>query len=105
MGGPIDQKADPLDYVETIRWSPRKLADDPAGPRYNGPPGTQPLVMHRINGKRVVDRLFWGYAPVWYRRPPVSNARMDRILDPKKSFWRGPIQHSRMIVPADDWYG
>ncbi|MFA4914348.1 MAG: SOS response-associated peptidase [Burkholderiaceae bacterium] len=104
MCGRIVQKAGPLDYVETIRWNPRKLADDPAGPRYNVPPGTRPLVMHHITGEPVVDRLFWGYAPAWYKRSPVSNARMDTILDPKKSFWRGPIEHGRMIVPADGWY-
>ncbi len=60
--------------------------------------------MHQLDGELAIDRLFWGYTPVWYKRSPVSNARMDTILDPKKSFWRSPIEHGRMIVPADGWY-
>ena len=60
--------------------------------------------MYRLSDQPTVERVFWGYAPVWYKRRPVSNARMDTILAPKKSFWRGPIEHGRMIVPADGWY-
>lgn len=104
MCGRIVQKSGPADYVEMIRWNPRHLAADPAGPRYNVPPGTRPLVMHALGGEPSLARVFWGYAPPWYTRSPVSNARMDTILDPKKSFWRGPIERGRMIVPADGWF-
>jgi len=104
MCGRIVQKSGPADYVEMIRWNPRHLSVDPTGPRFNVPPGTRPLVMHALDGEPSLERLFWGYAPPWYKRSPVSNARLDTILDPKKSFWRGPIEHGRMIVPADGWY-
>jgi len=62
------------------------------------------MVMHRLGDEPTLERVFWGFAPIWYKRSPVSNARIDTILDPKKSFWRGPIEHGRMIVPADGWY-
>lgn len=82
MCGRIVQKAGPLDYVEVIRGKPHRLMADLAGPRYNVPPGTQPLVLHRLDGEPTVERRFWGYAPSWHTRSPVSHARMA----PRRSF-------------------
>ena len=104
MCGRIVQKNTPIDYFEVIRWQPHQLGVDPAGPRYNVPPGTRPLALHCLGGEPTVDRVFWGYAPPWYTRAPVSNARIDTLLDPQKSFWRAPLAHGRMIVPAEGWY-
>src|SRR5690554_6265127 len=102
MCGRIKQASDLDDYMATLRWNPRSLLDD-EGLKYNVPPGTRPLVFHRLgDGEEQADRLFWGYKPPWFKRPPVSNARIDKILA-GASFWRVPIQR-RVIVPADGWY-
>lgn len=104
MCGRIAQKCAPIDYLEAVRWRPNGLEVGPVGPRYNVSPGTRPMVLHLLNGAPAVDRLCWGYAPPWYKRHPVSNARMDTIFDPQKSFWRGPFERGRLLVPADGWY-
>jgi len=103
MCGRIAQSRAVADYLETIAWNSYSLPDV-LGPRYNVPPGTKPLAFHCLAGDPEVSRLFWGYKPLWFKRAPVSNARLDTILDPKKSFWRGPFKHGRMLVPADGWY-
>ncbi len=103
MCGRIVQKRAYTDYLEVIRWNPAALFDGPVGKRFNIPPGTKPLVLHDLDGEQMT-RLFWGYRPPWYKRGPVSNARLDTILDPKKSFWRDPFKRGRVIVPADGWF-
>jgi putative SOS response-associated peptidase YedK len=104
MCGRIAQTSPFHDYVETIRWNPRAVLDAPVGKRFNIPPGTHPAVLHRLDGIEAMARLHWGYKPVWLKRAPVSNARLDTINDPSKSFWRGPFQHGRLIVPANGWF-
>lgn len=102
MCGRISQKNDIADYVETLRWNPRTIVD-PVGARYNVPPGTRPLVMHRLgNGAEQVDRLFWGYKPQWSKKPPASNARLDTVLKGSR-FWK-PLLSRRIVVPAEGWY-
>lgn len=103
MCGRISQKSDYSEYVEIIRWDPNTLGDVLEGPRYNVPPGTRPLVFHRIDdGAEHADRLFWGYKPNWSKRPPVSNARLDTVLR-GSGFWK-PLLTKRIIVPADGWF-
>lgn len=63
MCGRIVQKSGPLDYVERIFPNPRRVFDDPAGPRYNIPPGTRPMAMHRLAGDFELARLPWGWRP------------------------------------------
>jgi putative SOS response-associated peptidase YedK len=105
MCGRIKQsKSDMVDYMETMRQNDYTILAEADGPRYNVPPGTRPAVIHRLDaGKWIMDRLFWGYGPAWYERPPVRNARLDKILA-NSPFWRGPLTHGRVIVPADGWY-
>ncbi len=70
---------------------------------YNVPPGTRPLVFHRLGeGEPETAALFWGYKPPWYKRQPVSNARLDTVLK-GSPFWKS-ILGRRIIVPADGWY-
>lgn len=57
MCGRIVQKSGPLDYVERIFPNPRRVLTDPAGPRYNIPPGTRPLTMYRLAGEIYDDLL------------------------------------------------
>jgi len=103
MCGRISQKGDFSEYVEIIRWNPNAFVDVFEGPRYNVPPGTRPLIFHRLgDGAEHVDRLFWGYKPHWFKRPPVSNARLDTVLK-GSGFWK-PLLTKRIIVPADGWF-
>lgn len=70
---------------------------------YNVPPGTRPLVFHRLDdGRPETAALFWGYKPPRSKRGPVSNARLDTVLK-GSPFWR-PLLGRRIIVPADGWY-
>lgn len=105
MCGRISQAGDLAEYVETIRWTPYSILEDPVGPRYNVPPGTRPLVMHRLggHGHESLDRIFWGYKPAGFKHQPVSNARLAKILD-GSGFWTPLFKRGRIIVPADGWY-
>ena len=61
MCGRIVQKSGPLDYVERIFPNVHKIFSDPA--RYNIPPGTRPLTMHRLAGEFELDRQWWTWRP------------------------------------------
>lgn len=102
MCGRIKQAEEMAEYGRHIGWRIQHVADQ-AGPRYNVPPGTRPIALHRLGGgAEQADRLFWGYKPAWYKRGPVSNARLDTVLKGSR-FWR-PLLSRRIIVPADGWY-
>ena len=53
----IAQSRAVADYLETIAWNSYSLPDS-LGPRYNGPPGTEPLAFHCLAGDPEVTRLF-----------------------------------------------
>ncbi len=102
MCGRIVQKSGPLDYVERIFTNQSQIFADPTGPRFNIPPGTRPLTLHRLaEGTEAMARLPWGY-----KRPDskhfMSNARLETIL---KNGWPCPflIGAGRILVPADGW--
>lgn len=85
MCGRIVQKSGPLDYVERIFTNQSQIFADPTGPRFNIPPGTRPLTLHRLaEGTEAMARLPWGY-----KRPDskhfMSNAKLETIL---KNGWR-----------------
>ena len=102
MCGRISQAGDLADYVEAIGWTP-SLLEDPVGPRYNVPPGTRPLAMHRMgDGDEKLDRLFWGYGPAKAQRT-YSNAQLTALLK-GDGFWQTLLQRGRVIVPVDGWY-
>ncbi|MFY2060236.1 SOS response-associated peptidase [Achromobacter xylosoxidans] len=102
MCGRIVQKSGPLDYVERIFPNPRRVFDDPAGPRYNIPPGTRPMAMHRLAGDFELGRLPWGWRP-HNSKYLMSNARLDKILANAWP-WKLLTAHGRILVPADGWY-
>ena len=103
MCGRVRQAGDGEQYMETLNWNPRVLFDDRDRPRYNVPPGTRPIVLHRLgDGAEHADRLFWGYKPPWYKRGPASNARLDTVLK-GSPFWR-PLLTRRIIMPCEGWY-
>ncbi len=102
MCGRIRQARQPAEYFESIFTDMSKVFNLEPGLRFNVPPGTTPMVIHELASTRLVERQFWGYAPAWYKYSPVSNSRLDKILD-NSPFWRIPMTH-RMIVPADGWF-
>ncbi|MBR8657103.1 SOS response-associated peptidase [Achromobacter sp. Marseille-Q0513] len=102
MCGRIVQKSGPLDYVERIFPNLHRIFDDPAGPRYNIPPGTRPLTMHRLAGAFDLDRQHWGWRPSGSKYL-MSNARLDKI-QANKWPWKLLTGHGRILVPADGWY-
>lgn len=103
MCGRIRQATEPDEYFATIFTDMRKTFDPEPGLRFNVPPGSEPLVIHELTSARTVERQFWGYKPIWYKRKPVINARLDKIVGGSK-FWAPLIEHGRMIVPADGWF-
>ncbi len=103
MCGRIRQAGDGEQYGETLNWNPRSIFDDVKAPKFNVPPGTRPLTLHRLgDGSEQAQRMFWGYKPPWYKRGPASNARLDTVLK-GSPFWR-PLLTRRILVPAEGWY-
>lgn len=100
MCGRIKQ-AEELDWYQIkIGWRPQRVAD--YRPSHNIPPGTAPLILHQQDGEQHVECRHWGYKPTWSTRRPVSDARLDKLLD-DSPFWR-PLRAHRVIIPVDGWY-
>lgn len=103
MCGRVQQAEDPGYYFDRVKWSLADSAMPEYKPSPNVPPGTRPLVLHRLgDGAEHADTLFWGYKPPWYKRGPASNARLDTVLK-GSPFWK-PLLTRRIIVPVDGWY-
>src|SRR5690606_26637247 len=103
MCGRIRQARHLREYEEHLRWNPRTALDVADGLKYNVPPGTRPVALHRLgDGAEQADRLFWGYKPHWYKRPALANANLTTVLR-GSGMWK-PILPNRIIVPADGWY-
>lgn len=106
MCGRISQRRTPEDYVRALGWNSADGLDLGTGPAYNIPPGTTPLLMHRLpEGGHHVDRLHWGYRPPWAAErgiPLAINARLEKAASGRffSPLWRA----GRVIVPADGWY-
>lgn len=75
-------------------------------PGWNVPPGTSPLLMHRLgDGEPRIDRVNWGYRPTWAADkgiPIAINARIEKAAT--GPFFRTLWKSGRAIVPADGWY-
>lgn len=101
MCGRIVHKRNRGDYLEGLIRAPRAdelFPPDPAGPRYNVPPGSRPLALHQF------ERIFWGYKPVNWRKPAISNAKIETIAAGRWPWAWLMKQNGRTIVPADGWY-
>lgn len=50
----------------------------------------------------TLDPVFWGYAPGWWDKPPLINARVETAATSRmfKPLW----QHGRAICFADGWF-
>jgi putative SOS response-associated peptidase YedK len=79
-----------------IPYDPQPVA------RYNVAPGTRVLLLSERADRLHLDPVVWGYAPGWWDKAPLINARVETAAASRmfKPLW----QHGRAIVFADGWY-
>ncbi len=72
---------------------------EPIG-RFNVAPGTKVLLLIERDEQLHLDPVIWGYAPGWWDKPPLINARSETAATSRmfKPLW----QHGRAICFADD---
>lgn len=78
----------------------RDIAYDPEPiGRYNVSPGTKVLLLSERDEQLHIDPVFWGYAPGWWDKAPLINARVETVATSRmfKVLW----QHGRAICFAD----
>lgn len=70
--------------------------------RYNVAPGTKVLLLNEHDDLLHLDPVHWGYAPGWWDKPALINARVETAATSRmfKPLW----QHGRAIVFADGWF-
>ncbi|QDI08855.1 hypothetical protein electrica_02746 [Klebsiella electrica] len=81
----------------------RDIAYDPEPiGRYNVAPGTKVLLLSERSEQLHLDPVHWGYAPGWWDKPPLINARVETAATSRmfKALW----QHGRAICFADGWF-
>lgn len=74
---------------------------EPIG-RYNVAPGTKVLLLNEREAQLHLDPVHWGYAPGWWDKAPLINARVETAASSRmfKPLW----QHGRAVVFADGWF-
>ncbi|MEQ0330884.1 SOS response-associated peptidase [Klebsiella sp. GB_Kp056] len=79
-----------------ILWDPVPIG------RYNVAPGTKVLLLSERNEQLHLDPVHWGYAPGWWDKSPLINARVETAATSRmfKPLW----QHGRAICFADGWF-
>lgn len=84
------------DAEHDIAWDPVPIG------RYNVAPGTKVLLLSERDEVLHLDPVFWGYAPGWWSKPPLINARVETAAASRmfKPLWL----HGRAIVFADGWF-
>ena len=81
----------------------RHIAYDPEPiGRYNVAPGTKVLLLSECDELLHNDPVLWGYAPGWWDKPPLINARVETAATSRmfKHLW----QHGRAICFSDGWF-
>ncbi len=81
----------------------RDIAYDPEPiGRYNVAPGTKVLLLSERDEQLHLDTVHWGYAPGWWDKPPLINARVETAASSRmfKPLW----QHGRAICFSDGWF-
>ncbi|EJM8988456.1 SOS response-associated peptidase family protein, partial [Salmonella enterica] len=70
--------------------------------RYNVAPGTKVLLLSERDEQLHLDPVIWGYAPGWWDKAPLINARVATAASSRmfKPLW----QHGRAICFADRWF-
>lgn len=74
---------------------------EPIG-RYNVAPGTKVLLLSERDDKLGLDPVHWGYAPGWWNKSALINARVETAATSRmfKPLW----QHGRAVCFADGWF-
>ena len=74
---------------------------EPIG-RFNVAPSTKVLLLSERDEKLHLDPVIWGYAPGWWDKAPLINARSETAATSRmfKPLW----QYGRAICFADGWY-
>lgn len=69
---------------------------------YNVAPGTKVLILSERDHLLHLDPVIWSYAPGWWDKPPLINARVETAATSRmfKPLW----QHGRAICFADGWF-
>ena len=70
--------------------------------RYNVAPGTRVLLLSERDEQLHLDPVIWGYAPGWWDKLPLINARVETAATSRmfKPLW----QHGRAICFSDGWF-
>ena len=70
--------------------------------RFNVAPGTRVLLLSECDEQLHLDPVHWGYAPGWWDKPPLINARVETAASSRmfKPVW----QHGRAVCFADGWF-
>lgn len=104
MCGRFTQIQSREDYLEFLAGEIEKdIAYDPEPiARYNVAPGTKVLLLNNRDDALHLDPVHWGYAPGWWDKAPLINARVETAATSRmfKPLWN----HGRAIVFADGWY-
>ncbi|TDX19826.1 putative SOS response-associated peptidase YedK [Buttiauxella sp. BIGb0552] len=92
------------DYLEFLAEEVGKdiaYDPDPIG-RYNVAPGSKVLLLNNRDDTFHLDPVVWSYAPGWWNKPPLINARVETAATSRmlKTLWN----NGRAIVFADGWY-
>lgn len=74
---------------------------EPIG-RYNVAPGTKVLLLSERDDRLALDAVHWGYAPGWWDKPALINARVETAATSRmfKPLWL----HGRAVCFADGWF-
>ncbi|WP_064359545.1 SOS response-associated peptidase [Raoultella ornithinolytica] len=104
MCGRFAQSQTREDYLTYLsEEAERNIAFDPEPiGRYNVAPGTRVLLLSERNEELHLDPVHWGYAPWWWDKPALINARVETAATSRmfKPLW----QHGRAIYFADGWF-
>ncbi|MRT11114.1 SOS response-associated peptidase [Enterobacteriaceae bacterium RIT711] len=97
----IQSRDDYLAFLLEEAESELPYDPEPIG-RYNVAPGTKVLLLNNRDDALHLDPVHWGYAPGWWDKTPLINARVETAATSRmfKPLWN----HGRAIVFADGWY-
>lgn len=74
--------------------------------RYNVAPTTRVEIIRPIADGLSVDKVTWGWSPVWAKgdgkRPAAINARVETVMT--GAYFRQLWPHGRALAPANGWF-
>lgn len=98
MCGRFSQSMTREEYLSLLaNEADRNIAYDPEPiGRYNVAPGTRVLLLSERDEQLQLDPVHWGYAPGWWDKPPLINARVETAASSRmfKPLW----QHGRRFA-------